>query len=628
MLAAAALATAAPAGASLLGGLVAAAHKPRLPAVRTGAARGVTHASATLLGRVRPAGRTVYFFQYGVGRRYSSRTAARRLHGRRSVDVAFAVRRLRSATAYRYRLVATTCNGCRGGTRYGAARTFRTWPPPPAVSTGPARSVTSSSAGLGGTLNAHGRRVTFSFQYGTSRRYGSSTAVKGGGAARARRRVSAAVASLRPSTTYHFRLVVTSCRGCAAGTAYGRDHQFSTHAQVVPAQLTPQQGDALRAVATYQAMQQFFYAPNVYPGDTTSLYAPDYPHGSERYSHLWAFSRALAGTLTLSGIPPSALAGASYASDVDDRLTGLATYWDGGSTGPGYDSSPVPPVGPGGDKFYDDQAWIGSALVSHFELTGAPTSLTGAENAFNFVYPGGWDAVSSDFDPGGVFWVQQGVGRGETNHDRATAANLPNADVAFRLEQLDPANAHSYDSAAMAMYRWVDHYLYNVPVNPTDPAAPNPNYDPSEPALVWGPLRGSQIVKSHWTYNQGGMVADDVLAYRHTGNPTYLAQAETLARTALDTFSERDYLAQPVAFDAIYFRGLLQLYQVTADPTLRTRILQTLQTFADDAWSNYRTADGLFRLPSSSGYRLIDQGALVQVFAMLAWDPGDYAKLP
>jgi predicted alpha-1,6-mannanase (GH76 family) len=247
------------------------------------------------------------------------------------------------------------------------------------------------------------------------------------------------------------------------------------------------------------------------------------------------------------------------------------------------------------------------------------------------VYPSGWDGNSGDFDPGGTFWVQQGAGVGFTNHDRVTTSNAPNAELAFRLEQLDPSHQATYDTAAMMMYGWVNHNLYNVETNPTDPNAPNPNYDKSKPPLVFDKVTDRRIDKTLWTYNQGTMIAANVLAYHDTGKTTYLTNAEALANASLENFTEADYLnTQPAPFVAIYFRGLLILYAATSDTTLRAKILQAAQTYADDAWNNYRNGQNLIHLPSSPGssYRLLDQGALLALYAALAWDPSQYDMLP
>jgi hypothetical protein len=431
--------------------------------------------------------------------------------------------------------------------------------------------------------------------------------------------VSASLGGLTAGTTYHYRISASN----ASGTAYSSDGTF-----IMP--MSAQQLDANRAVATYNAMEQYFYAANVYPGDTSTLYTENYPQSGNRYSYLWPFSRALAGTISLSGIPSALVGGASYQPDVVDRLTGLSRYWDSTSTGPGYDSYPPAPYGGGGDKYYDDQACVGLAAAESYAMTGDLTSLADAKNVFNFVYPGG-SASGASFEPGGIYWVQQGVGLGLTNQDRGTTSAAANAEVALLLENFDPANTATYDTGARAMYGWVNHYLYNVATNPTDPNAPDPNYTPTQPALMFDKVTGSNpIDETLYTYNQGTMIAANEREYQKTGNPAYLANAEAIASTALSTFNEAYYTNHPAAFNAIFFRGLLVLYSATSDTNLQSNIIQTIQTYADDAWNNDRASNGLFSFPSSSGsgYQLLDQGAMLQIYAMLAWNPSDYGKLP
>ena len=370
-----------------------------------------------------------------------------------------------------------------------------------------------------------------------------------------------------------------------------------------------QQTWADRAVTTYQALQQYFYVNN-----GTGLYRETYPHqGGNAYSYLWPFSRALVGTLTLAGIPPSLLGGRSYQAAVSNRLSALARYWDSAASPPGYDSYVIPPWGKGGDKYYDDQAWIGLALAQHYRTTATRSSLSGAKRVLSFVYPGGWDKNSTDPYPGGIYWVQQGIGMGKTNHDRTTTSNAPNGELGFQLEQLDPGNRAAYDEPATLMQEWVSRNLYNV----------------NNSGLVYDKVRGDGTIDTTlWTYNQGALIAADVMRYRITSQAAYLTQAEEITRAALTRFSESDYVNQSAAFNAIYFRGLLQLYSATADTALKDAILSPIQTYADDAWTNHRSAGNLFNFSSSSGtYRLLDQGAMLQIFAALAWNSGDYPKL-
>ncbi len=126
---------------------------PSPPSAITGSSTSVTVSSATLNGTVDPNGRaTTWYFQYGTGTGYGSRTPAQSAgSGTTAAGVAAAVSRLRPGRLYHYRLVATSD----AGTSRGADRTFSTFGPPTVV-TGPGSSVTHGSARLNG--NGHRQR--------------------------------------------------------------------------------------------------------------------------------------------------------------------------------------------------------------------------------------------------------------------------------------------------------------------------------------------------------------------------------------------------------------------------------------------------------------------------------------
>jgi hypothetical protein len=489
--------------------------------------------------------------------------------------------------------------------------------PPPHVRAEQADSLDDAGGTLAAALTPGGLPTTYYFQYGADG-YTRRTPARRLGAGGQPVGVTASLAGLDAATTYHYRLVATQCGGCSWATAYGPQMTFTT--------TFPQQLDAERAVATYDAMQRYFYAASVRPGDTSSLYLasfPDPPSKNTRYAPLWPFTRALVGTITLAGIPAPLLGTADYQGAVADRLAGLSHYWDSTASGPGYDSEPLPPYGPGAAKYYDDQAWVGLALAQDYALSGNQSALAGAQSVFSFVYPGGW-ASTWAFEPGGIYWTQQGSGLGLTNHDRTTTSTVPNAELALLLARLDPAEAPAYEAAGATIYGWADHYLYNV--------AGNPNFEPSEPALMFDKVRGdTHIDTTIRTYNQGAMIAAAVRMYQDTGQPSYLQQAEAIAAIALRTFNESFYTAeQPAAFDVIFFRALLVLYTVCKQQALRSSIIDAINTFAQDAWEHYRSADGLFRFPSARrpGYQLLTEGAMLELYAALAWNPRDYGMLP
>jgi len=94
----------------------------------------------------------------------------------------------------------------------------------PTASTGPASSVTATSATLHGTVNPNSSSTTYHFEYGTSTSYGASTTITDSGSGTSDVSGSASVTGLGPNTAYHYRLVAEN----EAGVSHGDDQTFVT----------------------------------------------------------------------------------------------------------------------------------------------------------------------------------------------------------------------------------------------------------------------------------------------------------------------------------------------------------------------------------------------------------------
>ena len=367
---------------------------------------------------------------------------------------------------------------------------------------------------------------------------------------------------------------------------------------------------AARAARAYAAMQRRFRARDV-------LYRRDgrlHPPGTA--AHLWPFSRALVATLDLAGIADASTADIDAEGAVAASLIALERYWDPSGDPPAY-SSDVRGARLGGDRYYDDNAWVGLALVQLERMRPGSACLDRAEELFRFA-ASGWDRRVVP-NPGGVFWVEQGRGAGATNHDRNTVSNAPNAALGLHLAELRPGPLTAPGSIdAEGMYEWVLATL----------DASRESELPGT-GLFWDKLRGDGTLdKKLWSYNQGSMIGANVLLARRGGKSRaeYLGRAEAIARKALAHFGRDGYERQPAAFNAIYFRNLLLLHAATGDAALRAEILKTLRGYTDQAWYERRDRRHLFHFPDG-GVTLLNQSAMVQLLALLAWDPREYERL-
>jgi len=369
--------------------------------------------------------------------------------------------------------------------------------------------------------------------------------------------------------------------------------------------------NAARAANAYAAMQRYFYV------EDQKLYRESYPAASEdEYAYFWTYEEAAKATLYMYGLPGGV---ASYGGAIQDRLAGRESYWDGGVSQRGYHSDIQ-----GGDRYYDDNDWAGSNLLQHALLTTGPSSLTAADRAggvFRYIMQTGWFGYPGG-EPGGVFWVNN-----EENQDRGTgatggAAKL-GAHLFYALGRREPALL----SWATHMYDWVRENLLSP-----------------ENGLYWDKvLPDGSIDQTQWIYNQGIMIGASTLLYAALSGPgsaglgdpaPYLKHAEDLASRALDAYATdpfysggRGAYGGRAIFNAIFWRNLLLLYVVNK----KSVYLQKMQAYADHAWNDRATHDqrtGLFNYdPASSSPWLLDQAAMVQVYACLGWDPRTYGKL-
>ena len=191
------------------------------PSVATGDASSITPTTATLHGSVTPNGlATTWWFEYGGSTTYGSKTSSQSAGSGTAVrGASLGIKSLKAGTTYHYRLVAQNSKGRVAG----ADRTFSTVGAP-LSQTGPPQSVGPDTAVLTGALATRGRATTWWFEYGTTTRYGKSTATRSAGSSTASQSVSAQLTGLVPVTTYHYRLVTKS----DAGTARGADVAFTT----------------------------------------------------------------------------------------------------------------------------------------------------------------------------------------------------------------------------------------------------------------------------------------------------------------------------------------------------------------------------------------------------------------
>jgi len=354
------------------------------------------------------------------------------------------------------------------------------------------------------------------------------------------------------------------------------------------------QTDVLRATATYQVLMGTFYVPDLNLYREHSELLPE----DRAFSNLWPYSGVISAVNALAKMPE----GTSYHSDLARVLEGLEQYWDGGANPPAYDSY-VREFG-GGQKYYDDNEWLGLDLIEAYRTLGDPMYLEKAKATFEFAVSG-W---SYDLG-GGIYWREQDTST------RNTCSNGPAAVLALKLYQ--ETGDQEYQDWAIRILEWL-----------------KPLKAPS--GVYWDSVSDRDVIDFRtYTYNTGTVIHANALLYQITGREAYLKEARALAETSLRHFArtapEAEIALYPATpwFNAVLLKAYIALYY--ADPQHDPRYIEAFRSNLDHAWEYARSEEGLFT-PNWAGnaqaargsdgkhgvYWLLDQAAMVELYALLA----------
>jgi hypothetical protein len=305
------------------------------------------------------------------------------------------------------------------------------------------------------------------------------------------------------------------------------------------------------------------------------------------YENLWPYADAWSALCTLGSLPKQEAA----LNVLDAMRRGLKSY----SSQPdilesrgvaGFESVVTPPLGNGGDRYYDDNAWLGLALVRHYELTAEPELLLLARRVFSFV-SSGWSDDETWASPGGIRWKEPAP-----NRSRNTCVNGPASELAARLHE--KTGESTYLEWAARIYDWTRKTLSQPEGLYADQITPEGN-------------RNETI----WSYNQGTMIGAGVLLHKLTGDSSYLRHSLETASTYLDDRGASELMTQDPAFNAVFFRNLFLLDKEQSSDLYRLKAI----AYGSAMWEQKRRRFGLF---AGNGSPLNNAAAMIQIYALLA----------
>lgn len=338
-----------------------------------------------------------------------------------------------------------------------------------------------------------------------------------------------------------------------------------------------------RATATLASIR----APRLYGRDHKLFGTRRWWRLGRDYEYLWPFAEAWSALCTLGSLPNQKDA----LRLLETMVSGLRSYSEKPqilerTDEAGFESAVRPPLGSGGDRFYDDNTWLGLALVRHHELTANPELLRLAQRVFSFVVSG-WSTDTTWQVPGGIRWKES-----LSNRSRNTCVNGPAAELAARLH--DKSSDAWYLDWAVRIYNWTREALLGPDCLYLDRIAPD----------------GSRI-PTIWSYNQGAMIGAGILLTQQTRDSSFLDHSVETAAAYIRSRDVAELTTQEPAFNAVFFRNLLMLDQVR--PGHRGHALAA--EYSSAMWATKRLRHGLF---AGSGSPLNNAAAMVQIYALVA----------
>lgn len=298
-----------------------------------------------------------------------------------------------------------------------------------------------------------------------------------------------------------------------------------------------------------------------------------------RPSYLWSFSSVFDGVVALN-----ANSGGEEAKQLSKLLHCLDGYYNPDRS-PQYGLDSYPVLLGGGDRYYDDNMWIGLAFCNLYAQTGESEYLKKATEIYDFCMTGYDTALG-----GGIYWRE---GDKASKH---TCSNGPQILLALQLYLLGGKAQQEYLDAALDLYTWVNANL----------RAPEDVY--------WDNIRvgNGSVDKTTWTYNTGTMLYSNVLLYQATGDAQYLQDAQRIAQASLAYFAPQGDMPDSKWFNAVLLRGYAALYAVDGDDSA----ILVMQRYADSVWEQRDAQTNLFA--SGGEFPLLHQGAMLEIYSILA----------
>ena len=268
---------------------------------------------------------------------------------------------------------------------------------------------------------------------------------------------------------------------------------------------------------------------------------------------------------------------------LDPLLKSMNAYFDPAPPRAGY-SDYIMSLKPG-ERYYDDNQWIGITALDAYERTKKKSYFELGKLVYDFMMSG-YDSVLG----GGIYWKET------SKSSKNTCSNGPGVLVALQLYQV--SKDEKYLDTALLIYNWTNEKLQ---------APSGLYYDNIK-------TRDNSIGKATFSYNTGTMLQSNVYLYECTKEEKYLKRAIAIADSSLPFFYGTGKFRDGYWFNAVLLRGYQHLLKYKKD----TKYILGFKKCLDNSLKNEKNEQGLFM--DRKGVRnLVDQSGMLEILARFAW---------
>ncbi|MHA4812172.1 glycoside hydrolase family 76 protein [Flavitalea flava] len=313
--------------------------------------------------------------------------------------------------------------------------------------------------------------------------------------------------------------------------------------------------------------------------DSSSGYYKEWPGKDQPrhpYTYLWSLCALFQAGNEIEKIEPGAKL-------LQPLLVDIRDYYDPAPPQPGY--ADYIRKFTGGERYYDDNQWLGITALDAFSRTKQKIWLQLGKEIYTFMMTG-YDTVLS----GGLYWKEN------QKTSKNTCSNGPGILVALQLYQA--TKEKKYLDTALLLYEWTNKKLQ----------APSGLYYDNIS------IKDGRISKPVLSYNTGTMLQSNIYLYESTGNGKYLKRAKAIADSSLPFFYGGEHFRDAYWFNAVLLRAYQHLLKYDKDK----RYILAFKKCLDNALHTDRNAQGLFAEKGKT-LDLVAHGGMLEILARFAW---------